>query len=82
MKKVVSAMRKLKRQGRTPGKAFTDDGIQFVVNSVLVLPQQLHHRVVRSAENKVQISVQLASKCPMTSYESSHEENAVSCKYN
>lgn len=56
MKKVVSAARRHQRQGRTLGEAFTDDGVQPVVNSVLVFPQQLHHWVVRPAEDSANVS--------------------------
>lgn len=51
MKQVVSAARRPQRQGRTLGEAFTDDGVEPVVNPVLVFPQQLHHWVVRPAED-------------------------------
>lgn len=51
MKKALSAVRRSQWQSGTLGEAFTDDGIKPVVNFVLVLPQQLHHWVVRPAED-------------------------------
>lgn len=54
MKQVVSAARRLQQQGRTLGEAFTDDGVEPVVNPVLVFPQQFYHWVVRPAENTAQ----------------------------
>lgn len=51
----VSAARRLRRQGRAPWEAFADDGVQPVVDSVLVFPQKLHHRVVRLAGGRVNI---------------------------
>lgn len=33
-------------------ETFADDGVEPVVNSVLVFPQQLHHWVVGAAEDK------------------------------
>lgn len=56
MKKALSAVGRSQRQGRTLGEAFTDDGIKPVVNSVLVFPQQLHHWVVRPAEDTRRMS--------------------------
>lgn len=55
MKQVVSAARRSEWHCRTLGEAFTDDGVKPVVNPILVFPQQLHHRVVRPADDTVQM---------------------------
>lgn len=50
MKQVVRAARGSQQQGGTLREAFADKRVEAVVNAVLVFPQQLHHRVVRPAE--------------------------------
>lgn len=57
MKQVVSAARRPQQQGGTPGEAFTDNGVEPVVNPVLVFSQHLHHRVVRPTEDTVNVLV-------------------------
>lgn len=62
----VNAAGRPQRRGGALGEAFADDGIEPVVNSVLVSPQQLHHRVVGAADNteQVQVKLNLARKRP------------------
>lgn len=62
MKQVVNAVRGPQRRGRTLGEASADEGVEFVVNSVLMLPQQLHHWVVRLAEDITHMLVNNADK--------------------
>lgn len=52
LEEALSAARRLQRQARTLGEAFTDDGVEPVVDPILMLLQQLHHRVVRAAEDQ------------------------------
>lgn len=51
----MSAARRPQRQGRTLREAFADDGVEPVVNSILVFPQKFHNRVVRPAEETVKM---------------------------
>lgn len=53
----MSAARGSQQQVRTLGEAFANHRIESVVNPVLVFPQQLHHRVVRLAEDTIQMLV-------------------------
>lgn len=64
--KVVNAVGRPQQWGRALGEAFAHNGIQPVVNSVLMSPQQLHHWVVGTADNTehVQVKLNLARKCP------------------
>lgn len=65
MKQVVSAARRSQQQGGTLRETFADKGVEAVVNPVLVFPQQLHRRVVRPAEDTVEMVVNrhLTLKC-------------------
>lgn len=47
----MKGTRRPERQGGALREAFADDGVHSVVNEVLLLPQKLHHRVVRLAED-------------------------------
>lgn len=62
----MNAAGRPQRWGTALGEAFADDGIEPVVNSVLMSPQQLHHWVVGTADNTehVQVKLNLARKCP------------------
>ena len=52
MQEIVTAVRRLQWHSRSEGEAFADNGVQLVVNSVLVFPQQFYHWVVGPAEDK------------------------------
>lgn len=53
MKWVVNAVTWSQWHGGTLRETFTNDGVQPVVNSVLMFPQQLHNWVVGPAEDTV-----------------------------
>ncbi len=63
--KAVSAARRPQQRGRTVEETFTDNGVELVVHSVLMLLEQLHHWVVRLAEDTIHILVNLllVQKC-------------------